>query len=116
MSQYVDTNTKSFVAAGAIPQYGLVELTANPGEVKAHDGTGAIIGSACEAAFAAGDRLSIKLISAAGTHKAIAAAAFALGAPLFVVAGGEVDDAGTVSAGIALQASGADGDIVEILL
>ena len=115
MSQKVDSNEKTFTADGAIPLYSLVRMTATGVDICgiAHHA----IGTATRAAFAVGEEISVKLLTGAGTHKVLASAALAQGADCFTAADGKV--AATASTayriGKLLEASGADGDVVEML-
>lgn len=115
MSQKVDSNEKSFTADGAIDQYLLVSKTATGVAACGIDDNP--IGSATREAFAAGDVISVKLSSGAGTHKVIASAALAEGAEVFTAAGGKVGASASTAyrVGILLEAAGADGDVVEML-
>ena len=116
MSQYVQGPTKSFAVSAAFAQFALVKLTSTAGQVALNTGSDTPVGSTCEQTFAAGDMTAVRLVNAQGTHKVIGAAAFAAGATLYAAAGGKVDDSGTVVVGQALEACGADGDIVEAVL
>jgi hypothetical protein len=115
MSQKVDSNEKSFTADGAIPQYSLVRMTATGVDVCGI--THHAIGTATREAFVAGDSISVKLISGAGTHKVIASAALAQGADAFTAASGKVGASASTArrVGKLLEAAGADGDVVEML-
>jgi hypothetical protein len=78
------------------------------------------IGTATNAAFASGDRVTVKLRSAAGTHKMIAKEAMAIGALVYTEAGGKVQDTAEATSFqvghvVDLVAPTADGDIVEVL-
>ena len=66
MSQKVDSNEKSFTADGAIGQYLLVSKTATGVAACGIDDNP--IGSATREGFAAGDSISVKLSSGAGTQ------------------------------------------------
>ena len=117
MSQFVDGNTKTFRASEAIPQYSRVTL-ANTGLVGVAGLAVKDIGTAITAAFAAGDLVTVKLRTAAGTHKMIAQEALAIGATVYTEASGKVQDtaqATSFQVGTALEAAGADGDIIEVL-
>lgn len=115
MSQYVDSNTKAFVAAGTIAQYSRVVLGSG-GTITAAVLADREIGIAMDRAVS-GDPVSVKLRSGAGTCKAIAAAAITRGASVFSAAAGKVSVSatGAFNLGIALEAATADGDIIEIL-
>lgn len=118
MSQYDDSGVKTFVASAAIAKNARVTLAS--GNTVAEAGiTAKDIGTALNEAFASGDRVAVKLRTAPGTHKMIAAAAVTLGATVFTAASGKV----SVSASTAFQIGNvvgidgtvADGDIIEVL-
>ena len=117
MSQYVDTNTKTFEADAAIPKYARVAFEADGKVIKAglaiRD-----IGTAQTEAFASGDKISVKLRTGAGTHKMICSEAVDAGDLLYTESDGEVQDTAQATAfliGIALETTTADQDIVEVL-
>lgn len=117
MSQYVDTNTRTFIASAAIAKYALV-MYANTGKVNECTLIGRPIGVAMDAAFADGDAISVKLINSAGSFKGIAKEASAIAAVLYTEAGGKLQDTAESTAlpvGIALEAATAEGDIIEWL-
>lgn len=117
MSQQVDTNTKTFVCDEAIAQFARVKLDSD-GRVTAAGLADKEIGTACTETFAAGEPVSVKLRTAAGTHKMIAVEALAVGAVVYTEASGKVQDTAAATAyivGTALQAASADGDIIEVL-
>jgi hypothetical protein len=69
-------------------------------------------------AVAAGDRVGVKLTSAPGTHKMIAAEALARGARVYTEAGGKVQDTAQATSfqwGTSLEEATADNDIIEVL-
>ena len=69
-----------------------------------------------EYAVAASGEVACKLTNFPGTVEMVAAEAFALGATLYGAAAGKVQDTSSGSAiGIALEAAGAAGDVVEVL-
>ena len=116
MSQFDESGTKSFVAAGTIPQYGRVLLGAG-GTITAAGLAEKEIGTALRAAVS-GDVVPVRLRSAAGTHKMIAKEAVAAGATLYTEAGGKVQDTAETTAfqvGTALEAATAENDIIEVL-
>lgn len=117
MGQYVDGNVKSFEADEAIPQYSRVKLDSD-GKITVAGLTDKDIGTAREAAFAAGDVIGVRLRTAAGTHKMIASEALAAGATVYTETAGKVQDtaqATSFQVGQALEAAGADGDVIEVL-
>jgi len=116
MSQYVDTNTKGFVAAGVIKLYARVILGSG-GTITEAVLAEREIGIAMTPGLAIGDIVTVKLRSANGTHKVIAAAAITRGASCFSAAAGRVSNTatGAFNVGIALEAAGALGDVIEML-
>lgn len=116
MSQFVDGNTKTFLASGALAQYARVKLDSN-GALALAGATDKEIGTATREAFAAGDPIAVKLRSAAGTHKMIAEDAISVNDAVFTTASGKVGDSatGAFALGTALGAATADGDIIEVL-
>jgi hypothetical protein len=116
MSQYVDSNTKAFTAAGTIKQYARVTLGSG-GTITEAGLAVKEIGTAMEPAVS-GDTISVKLRTGSGTHKMIAIEALAIGATLYTEADGKVQDTAAATAfqlGTALEAATADGDIIEVL-
>ena len=115
MSQYVDSNTKAFAAAGTIAQFARVKLGSG-GTITAAALADIEIGIAMERA-ASGDVIPVKLRSGVGTCKAIAAAAITRGANVYSAASGKVSVSatGAYNLGIAIEAAAANGDIIEIL-
>lgn len=115
MSQFVDANTKTFTADGAIDQYKLVTKTATGiAECGIDDHA---IGTATRPAFAAGDAVAVKLLTGSGTHKVVASAALAEGADVFTAAAGKVGASASTAyrVGVLCEAASADGDVVEML-
>lgn len=117
MSKQIDGSFGSFIAAGAIPKYARVKLSA----AETVDVAGLAekeIGVAQNAAFAAGDEVTVKFRNAPGTFKMIAQEAIAAGAAVYTEASGKVQDTAQSTAflvGHALNAATADGDIIEVL-
>jgi hypothetical protein len=119
MSQQNDTGYMTFTASEAIPKYARVTL-ASTGLIEDAGLAVKEIGTATEEAFASGDRVTVKLRSAPGTHKMIAKEAMAIGALVYTEAGGKVQDTAEATAFMVghvvdTVAPTADGDIVEVL-
>lgn len=124
MAQYVHGYTKTFTASGAITENALVKVVASSSTTPPQviECTGAagedinVVGTAAAAA-ASGAVVTVNLLNACGSVKVIADVADVdVGDTLFTAAGGEVTDqntSGTV-VGVALEASSAAGDIVEM--
>lgn len=119
MADYTDSGLKTFVAAGALPLHSRVKVTVagDPPTVAAAGIADIDIGVTEREAFAAGDLIPVRLRSAQGTHKAIAAAAIAIGAPVYTAASGKVSVSASTAyrRGFALDVAGANGDIIEIV-
>lgn len=115
MSQF-NTGHKAFtVGTGGVTRYARVKI--DSGTVVLAGADEYAIGFA-EETVAEGLPVTVKLINVAGTFKAIASEAVAVGATLYGGASGKVTDTdgGSYSARFyALEASTADGDIIEIL-
>lgn len=117
MSQYTDGQTKTFIADEAIAMNLRVKLDAD-GRVTVAGLTDKEIGTAVTPAFAAGDRVTVRLRTAAGTHKMIAIEALAVGAVLYTETAGKVQDTAQATSfqiGTALEEAFADGDVIEVL-
>lgn len=114
MSQFVNTPTRTFEAGAAIGQYIRVKLVAGVLQVAAAADYG--IGVTEEEAFAAGQKIAVRLWSAQGTMKMKAGAAITAGAEVRPAASGKIDDAGTTPPlGIAFEAASGDGSIIEVV-
>jgi hypothetical protein len=111
MSQFFDTGTRPDVAAGAIAQHLRVKTTGGLVLAGASDVSIGTMELPCTAA----GPCTVRLASAQGTRKMVAAGAFAIDSVLYAAADGKVDDSGTVVEGRAMEASGADGDVVEVM-
>ncbi len=117
MSQYVDGNHKSYPASAAIAINSRVILEA-AGTVVTAGLAEKEIGTAVRAAFAAGDIVTVRLRTAAGTHTMRAKEAIAAGATIYTEAAGEVQDTDQATAfqiGTALTAATAENDELEVL-
>lgn len=117
MSQFVDGNHRTFVADEAIAVHLRVKLDSD-GRVTVAGLADKDIGTAVTPAFAAGEPVTVRLRTAAGTHKMVAQEALAIGATLYTEAAGKVQDtaqATSFQVGTALESATADGDIIEVL-
>lgn len=113
MSQYVETPCRSFTAGAALSLHRRVVLSA--GKLAYAGASDVAIGTLEKPSFADGDEVAVRLRNAPGTRKMVAAAAIAAGAYVYGAASGKVDDTGEVLEGIALEAAGADGDVIEVM-
>jgi hypothetical protein len=117
MSQFVDGQTKTFIADEAIALNLRVKLDSD-GRVTIAGLADKEIGTCVSPAFAAGQPVTVRLRTAAGTHKMIAQEALTVGAEVFTETGGKVQDTAQATSfrvGIALEAAAADGDVIEVL-
>jgi hypothetical protein len=112
MSQYVETNLKGLPAGGALGQY--LRVTGATSLSLAGAST-VELGTLESATFAAGDLGQVRLRTANGTAKMVAAGAITAGAPVYAAASGKIASSGTVFVGTALEAAGADNDVIEVL-
>lgn len=81
------------------------------------DGPGTELGTLEQQVFADGDEATVRLRNVPGTRTMVAAKSFSAGAKVYTAAGGKISDTaatGSFLVGIALTASGADGDFVEV--
>jgi Uncharacterized conserved protein (DUF2190) len=116
MSQQVESGFKQFPASAAISQYARVKM-ASDGTISAAGLTDKEIGIAQNAAFNAGDIVNVRLRTAAGTLKMIASAAITRGNEVFTAASGKIGNSASTGwlIGRALEAAGANNDIIEVL-
>ena len=108
----------TFEAGAAIAQHARVKLSAGVLAVAVlADGPGTELGTLEEASFAAGDVRTVRARNVPGSRKMIANGALAVGAKVYTAAAGKVGATATGAflEGIALTASAADGDLIEVL-
>lgn len=114
MSQHVESNVKTFELSATCSIYRRVKLDTNSKVLQAGAGEQDI--GTIEEAGVSGDYRTVRLCTAAGTRKMVAAGAFSINDVLYPAADGKVDDVPTGAAiALALEAATADGDIVEVL-
>lgn len=115
MSQQVDGAYRTFPAGGARGKYLRVKLAS--GVLALAGITDKDMGVLRDETFASGDLVAVRLASAAGTTKMIAAAAIVAGAEVYTAASGKVSVSATTALpiGSAVEAAGADGDIIEVM-
>ena len=115
MSSLVETGVRSDTAAGAIAQYLRVKTA---GALAIAGLADKEIGVIETDAFAAGDKVPVRLRTAQGTCKMVAGEAIAANAAVYTAAAGKVADTAAETAyliGTALTAATADGDVIEVL-
>lgn len=117
MSDYLDSPTRTFeVSSTSLSQYCRVKFSGN--YLVAAGATDPELGVVIEPTFSADGikRVAVRLRTAQGTSKFIAAAAISKDAAVYAAASGKVSStAAGVLIGRALHATTADGDIVEVL-
>lgn len=116
MATYVEAPTRTFTAGAAIGKHILVK--GSSAKLAVAGLAEEFLGTLEDQSFADGDMRAVRLKSAQGTIKCVAAGAFSQFAVVYGRAAGKVDDVSTSSAirvGIALGAATAAGDIVEVL-
>lgn len=113
MSQYIQAPCRQFTAGGAVAKYLRVKT---PSALAAAGAADVELGTIENAALAANDVVSVRLRSAEGTCKMVAAGAITAGASVYGAAGGKIDDVANGNyIGTALEAASADGDVIEVL-
>lgn len=116
MSQWNEGNSKGFISTGALAQGVIVKIAS--GEVVAGAAaTDALVGVTSDA-VSAGNTVSVKLRSGAGTAKVIAGGTIAVGDRVTSDGSGHAvatTTAGDEVVGIALEA-GVDNDVVEVMM
>lgn len=117
MANYVETVSRTFQSGATIPECARVKLSSG---VLALAGVGASdepveIGTA-ERACVSGDQVAVRLRCAPGSQKMIAGGSIAVGVAVYGAANGKISTTPSGTAiGVALEAAGADGDIIEVL-
>lgn len=112
------TTPAGFIAGGTIAQYRLVKLDSTQGQVVVTSAiTDVGVGASMQSA-SSGDTVPVQTF---GKVKLTASAAISIGAEVMPTAAGSgkvMTSAGAtaVSIGLALEAAGADGDIIEVML
>lgn len=112
MSQYVEANTKTFTAGGAIAEHLRVKT---PSAIALAGAADAELGTAETASFASGDTITVRLRTAIGTRKMVASEAITAGNTVYAAASGKVAASGTVVCGTALESATANNDVIEVL-
>lgn len=113
MSQFVETPVRKFTAGGALTIYSRVKT---PGALAVAGVGDPDLGTIEVAALASGDVVPVRLRSATGTVKMIAAGAITKGNVVYAAASGKVSTSVNLyPVGIALETVTANNDIVEVL-
>jgi hypothetical protein len=112
MSQFVEAPTRADTAAGAVSQFLRVKT---PGAIATAGALEQSFGTMDRTCVAAGP-CTVRLKSAEGTRKMVAAAAISAGANVYGAASGKVSSVANPNIeGIALEAATADNDVIEVL-
>ena len=116
MSQFYNEPCRAFTAGAAIAKHLRVKLSS--GKLAVAGLADKEIGTLEEASFADGDVRTVRLRTAEGTIKMVAAEAMSAGAAVYTAASGKVADTATATSylvGTTLEAATADGDVIEVL-
>ena len=116
MAEYVETPCRTFTAGGALAQY--LRVVQASGTIAAAGLTDREIGTTEWPAIASGDLVAVRLRTAQGTCKMVANQAISIDTLVYTAASGKVSDTAASTSymiGVALSASTADGDIIEVL-
>ena len=113
MSQYVTTGERQFTAAAA--RSANLRVYSSSGTLTTAGVSNQSIGVQPTASLAATDKIKVRLRTAPGTDKMVAAGAITEGNTVYAAASGKVDATGTIVEGIALEASATDGDVIEVM-
>lgn len=112
MSQYVEGPVRADTAAGAVAKYLRVKT---PGAVAAAGALDQGFGTMDRDCLAAGP-CSVRLRTAQGTRKMVAAAAITAGNLVYGAASGKVSSVANPNViGVAMEAATADGDVIEVM-
>ena len=116
MSQYTNNPCKGFIAGLAIAKF--LRVVLSTGKLAIAGIGDKDLGTTENAAFADGDAVTVRLRTAQGTHKAIACEDIGAGVEVYTAADGKISKTKGVGAfcyGTTLEASTADGDVIEVL-
>lgn len=114
MAEQNDTGCRPFSCDAAIAQY--LRVKASSTGVAVAGASDISIGTLRDASFAASDVRTVMLRSKPGTHKCVASDVIAKGDPVYAAASGKVAPSGSIYEGIALSASAANGDVIEVMM
>lgn len=112
MTQYNEGPTKAFPTGGALGQFLRVKT---PTSLALAGATDVELGTMEEPAFASGEHGTVRLRTAGGTVKMVAASAITAGVAVYAAASGKVDDNGSIVIGTAVTAASGDNSVIEVL-
>lgn len=113
MSQFVETPCRQMQANAALGAHIRVAILST-GKVAAAEAGAMGVGTTDNPATAADQYVPVRLNTAQGTRKVVANGAISRGALAYCAAAGKVGSSGTVPYGVALEASTADNDVIEV--
>lgn len=115
MSQYVERGHRTFTSGSTLGRYLRVKLSS--GNVVVAVAADKELGVTSRPVLTSGDPVDVLLCNAQGTTPMVANNAIAIGAIVYTAAAGKVSATSTsaLAVGVALTASTADGDIIEVL-
>lgn len=113
MSQYTTADCRYMQSNAALGAFIRVAILST-GKVAAAEAGQLGVGTTDSPATAADQMIPVRLNNAQGTRKCVANGAISRGALVYCAAAGKVGSSGTVAYGVALEASTADNDIIEV--
>lgn len=113
MSQYVETPTRTYATSSALGQYLRVKMSA--GVLALASSTDVELGTTEFPVVTGQTTATVRLRTAQGTVKMVAADAITAFNPVYAAASGKISASGTVLLGIAQEASTTNGDVIEVL-
>lgn len=113
MSQYTTEHCRYMQSNAALSAFIRVAILST-GKVAAAEAGQLGVGTTDSPATAADQMIPVRLNNATGTRKCVANGAISRGALVYCAAAGKVGSSGTVAYGVALEASTADNDIIEV--
>lgn len=117
MSQYYDNSYRPFRSGAAISKYARVKVHTD-GTVITAGLAEKEIGTATNETFASGELVSVKLRTAAGSHKMICSEAVDVGDIVYTETSGKIQDTAQATSfivGTALEAGSGDGSVIEVV-
>src|ERR1700742_4406776 len=113
MSLQFSAPTRSFASTAALNRYRRVTMTAG---VLAYAGANEVGLGVLEVTTTTDDEVgAVRLPTAEGTQKMVASGAITALTNVYAAASGKIASSGSVKVGVALEAAGADGDVIEVL-
>lgn len=116
MSQFVETATRTFTTSGVVGGKFLRCKQDSAGKVLLAGAGEASLGTSEIPAFTSGDQVTLRLWSAPGTRKVVAAGVIAINAAVYGAANGQVSAtvSGSILGYVVDRAAAVAGDVIEI--